>query len=928
MFSKHHDSVDDNDQNQILSGTKTNCNCPFNWRLTGKSKSLNVLKIPLLILLLAIVSHKSNAQTETMPTGSFIVNMGITPQTVGNALKPYGMIYDLIYNYGVPIKWVVNPNKVKDGIDFSYNGDDYRGGPFILQEQYRTTAVNARIAYWQTQGVIGVTTISPIDLPVLLTLTISTIPNWTLDYQNGKIALPYFVNAGIPSSAHGGSNQSGWKTPQQLSTCDDIFVIPHADPSWATHNNLLDWNVTHRGSIWIGCHAGSALENMYNPANPSQQTNFLTEKVTVPGAGIILPVIGSTAYAQNSLILWGNHSDGTTPYTYSDPANPIMQFMGIMDAALQNGSEQIFIPVNGVGSGWRSTTVVAIYDPDHPQIASSDTKDRGAIIAYGRGFGDSNRGYVMMEASHKFSKSTSPPNIAAQRAFFNFSFLSGKVKSPDPGITTNFPNVSSGGTVELSFTVTLPRIISEFTVAWSSECGGSFAPTSPPDDSKILFTAPIVSSNLNCNVTLTLTDLCGHVYKATSVVLVTCDLQVATTLTPACYGLSNGSILMNITGGSPTFNWSWTKSGGGSGSGSGTTISGLAAGIYTVNVISSGGAGCSKTFSVTINENPEITVTPTPVNVLCNGASTGSINLAVGGGTPGYSYSWASGATTQNRNGLAAGNYNVTVTDSKGCTGTASPDITEESAISITPSITGTTCNGGSDGVINLGVSGGTAAYTYLWNDGSSSQNRTGLPAGTYSVTVTDANGCTGAATGLSVTEPTAISASAGASAILCNGGTSTITVTASGGTGSLEYSLNGGAYQSSNIFTGISASGSANNITVKDASGCTTTTSILVSEPDVLALSTVITHETCAGDSDGAINLSVSGGTTSYSYVWTASGGGVVPAGQEDDQDLTGLVAGIYTVVVTDANNCTATTSATIIVTTPEPVTPGSINH
>ncbi len=912
----------------------SNINTLVNFKFLRRIPTKRIIKGRFLSMFLVmffimfIYSHNSIAQIETIPTGSFIVNMGVTPQTVGNALKPYGMIYDLITNYGVPIKWIVDNTKGKDGIDFTYDGVNYRGGPFIIKAEYRTTAVDARITHWTTnEGVIGVTTTSPFDVNVAKTLTVSTAPNWTLDYQNGKLALPYFDNAGIPPSAYGGVSQSGWKLPSQLNNCDDIFVMPHADPRWATHSHLMDWNLNSKGSIWTGCHAASALENMYNPANPSQQTNFLTEKVTVPGTGIILPIFGSTNYSQNSLVLWTNHDDGTPPYSYGANQEPVMQFMGIIDGAVLNGSEQIYLPVNGTGSGWRSTTVVGVWDPDQPDLTNFNDDHKAALIAYGRGYGDPNRGYVMMEASHKFSKSTAPPNIAAQRAFFNFSFLSGKVKSPDPGITTSFPTVASGGSVELSFIVTPPRQISEFTVAWSSACGGSFAPTVPADPSKILFTAPIVSSNINCNVTLTLTDGCGHVYKSTSIVLVTCDLQVTTTLNPACYGLSNGSIEMSITGGSPIFNWSWTDSGSGSGSGSGTTISGLAASTYAVTVTSSGGSGCSKTFTVTINENPQIVVTATPVNVLCNGGSTGSINVAVSGGTPGYTYSWADGPTTQNRNTLAAGTYTVTVTDSKGCTNIASPQVTEPSIMTITPSITNVTCNGLSNGIINLDVSP-TATYSFLWNDGSSSQNRTALAPGTYSVTVTNSNGCTKTASGLSVTQPTAISASAGASTILCNGGTSTITVTASGGTGTLQYSLNGGTFQTSNQFTGISASASAYNITVKDDNDCTFTTNVLVSEPSAIVLSTVITHETCIGDSDGAINLSVSGGTPSYTYAWTASGGGAVPGGQEDDEDLTALVAGTYTVVVTDNNSCTATTSATVIVTNPEPVTPGSINH
>jgi hypothetical protein len=907
--------------------------------VTVRSKILNALLIPTII---GVFSFALKAQVvyETMPTGSFIINMGIVPQTVGNALKPYGMVYDLVKNYGVPIKWIIDETKGKDGIDFIYNGVEYRGGPFIIQAQYRTSAVNARIAYWTTQptpGVIGITTISPISVPVAKTLTVSAMPNWTLDYQNGAIALPYFANAGIPPSAYGGNLQSGWKTPAQLNDCDDVFVMPHADPKWATHSNLLDWNLNSKGSIWTGCHAGSALENMYNPANPSQQTNFLTKKVTTPGTGIILPVFGSTAYSQNSLILWENHDDGTPPYSYHDNQDPVMQFMGIIDAAVLNGSEQIYIPVKGVGSGWRESTVHGVYDPDHPEAASvpASENDVAAVVAYGRGFGDPNRGWVMMEASHKF-QGTTAPFIAAQRIFFNFSFLAGKTKSPDPEISTTFPNVPSGGSEQLSISVSPPRTIDEFTVQWTSSCGGSFTQLIPEDKSKIIFNAPVVSSPTNCNITVTLTDGCNRSYKATGILLITCNLQVATTINSPCFGQSNGSIVMNITGGTPNYNWSWTRTGGGTGSGSGTssptTISGLAAGTYTVTVASNSGAGCSKTFTVTLTANPAIIANATPVNVLCNGASTGSVNLTVSGGTPGYTYTWTRtgggySATTQNINGLPAGIYNVTVTDSKGCTQTASATVTQPDAITVTPSITNLTCNGQSTGSITLVpdlVTGGLPPYTYLWSNGSASPTISNLAAGSYSVTVTDANGCTKLQSGISVTQPSAITASAGFSAISCNGGTSIITVTASGGTGTLQYSLNGASYQPGNQFTGISASATPYIISVKDANNCTTTTSVTVTQPAPLALSATVAPETCTGFNDGAITLNVSGGTGTYTFNWSD-----LDPPPAEPQNRTGLAGGTYSVTVTDANNCSVTLSNIVVpVTNPNPVQPGGINH
>jgi hypothetical protein len=430
---------------------------------------------------------------ETFPAGAFIVNMGVLPQTVGNALKPYGMVYDLVINYGIPIRWIIDTNKVKDGIDFSYAGIDYRGGPFIIPAIYRNATIDARITYWQGQGVVGVTTTSPLTVPVYKTITVSTAPRWTLDKQSGKIVAKFFVNAGIPASAHGGADQSGWKNPADLDECDDVFAMPHADPIWSTHQNLLAWNLDHKGSIWTGCHSGSAIELMFNPANPSQQTNFLSLKTGNAGGA------GPYASPNNSLIIWGSHSNGTPPYQYFWPGDPVMQFMGIMDGAMLNGSEQIYIPVQQPNAGWRPTTYVGILDPDHPQapwyIPTTAPQYAASVLMYGYGFGDTARGMVMYEAGHDLNKALLATNIAAQRAFFNFSLLAAKEKEPDPEVNLQISNIYSGTTNNLSFTLQGNRDISEFnTILWTSTCGGTF---SPNNTTSTVFTAPAVSTPTN-----------------------------------------------------------------------------------------------------------------------------------------------------------------------------------------------------------------------------------------------------------------------------------------------------------------------------------------------------------------------------------------------------------------------------------------------
>ncbi|HRZ41468.1 MAG TPA: hypothetical protein P5228_02055 [Bacteroidales bacterium] len=915
-------------------------------RIKGKRASITALTLILFAALQWLPVSRVQASNDTIAAGSFVINMGIVPQTVANGLKPYGMIYDLITNYGVPIVWVINPAKGKDSIDFSHNGIDYRGGPFIVPAIYRTAAVNARITYWQGQGVVGATTNSPIVVPVFQKLTVSSAPKWTLDHDNGSIAVGFFTNAGIPSTAYGGSSSTYWKVPADLNACDDIFVMPHADPTWAVHGNLLYWNAVHKGAIWTGCHSGSATELMFNPANPSQQTNFLSLKTG--------NALGSGPYASpnNSLIIWGSHDNGTPPYSYTNHGDPVMQFMGTIDAAVLNGSEQIYIPVQLPGAGWRPTTVVGVYDDSHPQVTLgiSDPKYRGAIIAYGHAFGIDTLGYVMYEASHSINKALLPSNIAAQRAFFNFSLIAAKQKAPDPQVTIDLSNVYGGTANPLSFALSGDRDTSEFmppngTILWESSCGGTFSQAT--NVTSTVFTTPVISSPTNCVITITLTDACGRIYKSTAAFTIKCELSITPTVTNPCYDdPTGGQITMAITHGTAPYAWSWTKVGGGSGSGTGTTITGLIAGTYTVTVTDNGGLGCPGSFSVTLVQGTQVVPVANAVHITCPGGSNGAVNTSVSGGIPGYTYSWTKtgdpgfSSSAQNLSNLTGGTYNLTVTDSKGCIGTATATVNEPAAIVITPSITPVTCFGFNNGIINLSVSGGTGGYSYLWNDGNAAQNRTGLSPGTYSVTVTDGNGCTQTASGLSITQPAAaLTLSQTHVNILCNGGsTGSIDLTVSGGTQfdlpadpyTYAWTRVGGGYSASTEdISGLTAG--TYTVTVTDKNSCTANLSVTITQPAALTVSTNVTQPTCPPsadppvNADGAITLTVSGGAGSYTFDWTDIG---LPNVFTDPQNRSGLQAGTYTVVVKDANNCTATTTLTLTFLNPNPVQPSSINH
>jgi gliding motility-associated-like protein len=189
-----------------------------------------------------------------------------------------------------------------------------------------------------------------------------------------------------------------------------------------------------------------------------------------------------------------------------------------------------------------------------------------------------------------------------------------------------------------------------------------------------------------------------------------------------------------VSGGTSPYTYLWSNGA--------TTedISGLDAGTYTVTI--SDANGCTTNTQVTVETIiSDITVTPVVTNTTCT-ASLGAINITVSGGTSPYTYLWSNGATTEDISGLDAGTYTVTITDANGCSTNLPFSIAANTVFIVaTPVVTNTTCTA-SIGAINITVSGGSSPYTYLWNNGATTPNISGLAAGTYTLIITDANGC------------------------------------------------------------------------------------------------------------------------------------------------------------------------------------------
>jgi hypothetical protein len=380
----------------------------------------------------------------------------------------------------------------------------------------------------------------------------------------------------------------------------------------------------------------------------------------------------------------------------------------------------------------------------------------------------------------------------------------------------------------------------------------------------------------------------------------------------SCFGGSNGSATVTVTGGVPTYSYNWTP---GNPSGDGTNaVTGLTAQTYTVTVTDANGCQITRTFNITQPPTP-VSGTTVVTNVSCFGSSNGAINLTPTGGTGPYTFNWLpSGPTTEDRTGLVAGTYTVQITDVNGCTGTVTTSVTQPtSPVSGTTVVTNVSCFGGSNGAINLTPNGGTGPYTFNWlPSGPTTEDRTGLVAGTYTVQITDVNGCTSTVTA-SVTQPTSpVSGTTVVTNVACFGGSNgAINLTPTGGTGPYTFNwLPSGPTTEDR--TGLVAG--TYTVVVTDVNGCTGTVTASVTQPSTpVSGTTVVTNVACFGGSNGAINLTPTGGTGPYTFNWLPSG--------PTTEDRTGLVAGTYTVVVTDVNGCTGTVTASVT----QPSTPVS---
>jgi len=374
----------------------------------------------------------------------------------------------------------------------------------------------------------------------------------------------------------------------------------------------------------------------------------------------------------------------------------------------------------------------------------------------------------------------------------------------------------------------------------------------------------------------------------------------------SCLGASDGSATINPSGGVPGYSYIWSVPG------SGNSISNVPAGTYFATVTDA--TLCTDMVEVTIGGPTAVTiVTNTEQNVTCNGDANGIIDVSGSGGTPGYSYNWSNGGTSPTNSNLSPGNYTVVVTDQNMCTASESYTISEPPVlIAATTSMDETTA-GANDGSAMASATGGTPPYDYLWNTGAITPSINNLAPNTYTVVVTDQNGCESTETATVNPGGCNLTLSLQASHVPCYGESSgSINLTVNGGTTSTSFDWSNGA--TSEDLNNIPAG--AYTVIVTDGN-CQETAMLTITQPDSIAVLQTTEDNMCNAATDGEIILQIEGGVDNYTLLWsnglTNDSTFIVidtPSNLIDTivnipDTLINLATGTYSYILSDGNGC-----------------------
>lgn len=365
----------------------------------------------------------------------------------------------------------------------------------------------------------------------------------------------------------------------------------------------------------------------------------------------------------------------------------------------------------------------------------------------------------------------------------------------------------------------------------------------------------------------------------------------------SCSTCTDGNVTAVASGGVSPYSYSWSNGS------TGANLFGVGAGLYTLTVQDQ--HSCQVTQSQQMTAPPALSAVVNSntnygsYDVSCHGASNASLSVSVNGGISPYTYIWSNGATTGTISSLASGTYAVTVSDLNLAQIVTQYTVSQPAALNVSFNVSHNECYGGTEGQIELIANGGVSPYSYSWSGGQTSALISGLAAGSYSLTLSDDNGCS-TVSSATVNQASQINIFASIGDVSCFGNSNgTISTSVSGGTPPFIYQWsNGGSNQNMNAL-----SAGTYSLTIIDGN-CTANASFTVQQPDEILPGLIETNISQYGASDGSIDLSVQGGISPYTYFWSTG---------STAQDLTNLTVGTYSVTVVDANNCSVTTSGIV---------------
>src|SRR6056300_1580903 len=735
-------------------------------------------------------------------------------------------------------------------------------------------------------------------------------------YENGTTNTSVTVTAGSNSTVIALSGHTG-SVIQWESSSDNTFSSPTVIANTATTYSSRNVNTTtyYRALIQNGS-CSSTYSSTFTVSTNAIPTFTLSSnsEAQCPGSAGSLTISSKSTGADQYRIDWDATAESAG---FSDvlltaiPGTNILPLAANTTAGTYNANVYVKNSTSGLESSAQAITFIVNAVPTVVVTASSNVSCFGSadgsinITASGSGYT-----YSWSDGTSVVATTEDLTNVAAGSYTVtvtdaNSCTATASVTITQPtalSATISSSNATGFGLSNGSATVTASGGSSPYTYSWN---------TTPAQ------TGATATGLVAGSYTVTVTDANNCTTTQTVVITQPAQLTATGSVTNevSCNGGTDGSASVSVSGGVSPYTYSWSD--GTSVISTASTASTLSAGSYTVTVTDANSN--TATASVTVTEPTALSASITGTNVGCNGASTGSADLTVSGGTPGsgYTYSWSDGtsvvATTEDLTNVAAGSYTVTVTDANSCTATASVTITQPTALSATISSSNATGFGLSNGSATVTASGGSSPYTYSWNTtpAQTGATATGLAAGSYTVTVTDANNCTTTQT-VVITQPAQLTATGSVTnEVSCNGGTDgSASVSVSGGVSPYTYSWSDGTNVVSTASTASTLSAGSYTVTVTDANSNTASASVTFTQPTALSASITGTNVGCNGALTGSADLTVSGGTPGSGYTYSWSDGTSVVATTED---LTNVAAGSYTVTVTDANSCTATASVTI---------------